>query len=111
MKSKNVFLQSIGLGALFTVLFLGCQDDAERQIKLAPKPLGAIKQDEVKTIQLAVAEKKIICCSSGKISVYFATAYSSGISWAKALSMKFIFTFKENKTSIGCQKRSLLPDP
>ncbi len=42
------------------LLFTRCGSEGDRQIKLAPRPMGAIMQDRVKIIQIAVEEKKKI---------------------------------------------------
>lgn len=47
----------IFLPALGSLLFIKCGGDTERQIKLAPRPMGAIMQDELKTVQIAIEEK------------------------------------------------------
>jgi tetratricopeptide (TPR) repeat protein len=40
------------------LLFTRCSNETDRQIKLAPQPLGAMMQDKVKTVQIAIEEKK-----------------------------------------------------
>ena len=42
------------------LLFTRCGGENDRQIKLAPRPMGAIMQDKVKIIRIAVEEKKKI---------------------------------------------------
>ena len=57
MKNNTLICAFILAGLL---LFAACSQEDERQIKLSPRPMGAIMQEQVKTVQIAIEDKKTI---------------------------------------------------
>ena len=55
MKKSMLFILIAAMGML---ALPRCSKETDRQIKLAPRPVGALMQDQVKTIQIAIEEKK-----------------------------------------------------
>ena len=51
------FIILIFFYAAVMLLFTKCNNNTDRQIKLAPRPMGAIMQDELKMVQIAIEEK------------------------------------------------------